>query len=126
MLSFVNLSAAAAVVLLEELERPLAFRDASKEKLDWCDKYFDVLVKDVKTKWRDVGGNEGEPSIDKQLCKKLMRIRFLILFILIGSLDLNLQMRAVSAIVSVLYNRPTSNGEQVVLIPNTYNESSLN
>ena len=55
-----NLSAAAAVVLLEELERPLAFRDASKEKLEWCDKYFDVLVKDVKSKWRDGGGNQGE------------------------------------------------------------------
>ena len=66
-LSNVNLFAAAAVVLLEELERPLAFRDASKEKLEWCDKYFDVLVKDVKSKWRDGGGNEGEPLIYIQL-----------------------------------------------------------
>ena len=111
-----NLSAAAAVVLLEELERPLAFRDASKEKLEWCDKYFDVLVKEVKSKWRDGGGNQGELFlIDVQLCKKLMRIRFLISLILVGSLNLDLQMRAVSAIVSVLYNRPTSDVEQVVL-----------
>ena len=103
------------MVLLEELERPLAFRDASKEKLEWCDKYFDVLVKDVKSKWRDGGGNQGETSNDMQSCKKLMTIRFLISLILVGSLNLDLQMRAVSAIVSVLYNRPTSDVEQVVL-----------
>ena len=44
--------------------------------------------------------------------------QFSFILILEESLDLNLQMRAVSAIVSVLYNRPTSDGEQVVLIPN--------
>ena len=47
------------MVLLEELERPLAFRDASKEKLEWCDRYFDLLVKDVKAKWRDGVENQG-------------------------------------------------------------------
>ena len=50
---------AAAVGLLEELERPLAFRDASKEKLECCDRYFDVLVKEVKSKWRDGAENRG-------------------------------------------------------------------
>ena len=61
-------SQAAAVVLLEELERPLAFRDASKEKLEWCDRYFDMLVNDVKSKSHDGGDkNRGMCSISSRV-----------------------------------------------------------
>ena len=53
-------SATAAVILLEELERPLAYRDAAKEKLAACDRHFDILVKDLRGRCRRRGGSRGD------------------------------------------------------------------
>ncbi len=77
----------AAVLLIEELEKPLSHRDASKDKLEVCDRYFDTLSASLLSAVKKGRWDESDSKQSKWV------------------------MGAVSAAVSVLFNRPSSGEE---------------
>jgi hypothetical protein len=80
-LSEMQEGAVAAVLLMEELEKPLSHRDAKEAKLAACDRHFD--------------------NLSSALLKATKK----------STKNKDLVMRATSAVISVLYNQPSRGNE---------------